>query len=273
MGISKAIIVIVLFVIYVIFKLIIVGTKTAFKVGKEAYNTIDSRGTFESFKQGITEGTPHAIIGMLTKVAKSDGRINEYEAAVIQNLIDQMVDALKSSEMDYDTIKNYRDSLIKTYKTAKDDYYGITHYANKIDNIQDVDLMKSIISKLVMISFLEGLTLRKEIMIHEAAEELGVSRFFVEKLIDTMKTNREEETKTGYSYSESDNSMKSPYEILGVDKHANLDEIKKAYRKLVKKFHPDNIQSKGLDEEFMHFANQRMQEINTAYETIKAARV
>ncbi len=268
---GKGIVVIVLFVIYVIFKLLVTGTKTALKAGKEAYNAVDSGGSFESFKQGMSEGTPHAIIGMLTKVAKSDGRIDEYEAAVIQNAIDQIIDGLKSSGMDSSSIQNYRNSLLKTFNSAKDDSYGIVHYANKIDSKRDIDFMESIIGQLVMISFLEGLTSRKELMVHEAAQVLGVSRFFVDTLIDTLKENtKKEKQQQGNRYSQSENSMKDPYEILGIDKYASLDTIKKAYRNLVKKFHPDNIQSKGLDEEFMQFAKQRMQEINTAYETIKS---
>jgi len=40
----------------------------------------------------------------------------------------------------------------------------------------------------------------------------------------------------------------------------------------VKKFHPDFIQGKGLDEEFLKFAEARMKEINWAYEEIKKRR-
>ena len=60
------------------------------------------------------------------------------------------------------------------------------------------------------------------------------------------------------------------YKILGVTENASDDEIKKAYRKLVVKYHPDKIQHLGA--EFQAGAKDKFQKIQEAYETIKKER-
>ena len=59
--------------------------------------------------------------------------------------------------------------------------------------------------------------------------------------------------------------MRDPYSVLGVSPNATDDEIKEAYRKLAKKYHPDINPDKKLAEEMM-------KEINLAYDTIKKQR-
>lgn len=54
-------------------------------------------------------------------------------------------------------------------------------------------------------------------------------------------------------------------EILGLSADATKDEIKHAYKVLSRKFHPDTILGKDLDEAFIQFASQKFREINEAY--------
>jgi molecular chaperone DnaJ len=56
--------------------------------------------------------------------------------------------------------------------------------------------------------------------------------------------------------------MQNPYEILGIKEGVSRDEIKKAYRELAKKYHPDQYGNNPLKD----LAEVKMREINEAYE-------
>jgi curved DNA-binding protein CbpA len=62
--------------------------------------------------------------------------------------------------------------------------------------------------------------------------------------------------------------MTDPYAVLGVSKNASDDEIKKAYRELARKYHPDNY----ADNPLSHLADEKMKEINDAYDAIMNSR-
>lgn len=62
--------------------------------------------------------------------------------------------------------------------------------------------------------------------------------------------------------------MRDPYSVLGVSQSASDEEVKKAYRELARKYHPDNYQNNPLAD----LAEEKMKEINEAYDTITKQR-
>ncbi|MDO4811971.1 MAG: DnaJ domain-containing protein [Eubacteriales bacterium] len=62
--------------------------------------------------------------------------------------------------------------------------------------------------------------------------------------------------------------MTDPYKVLNIPSTASDDEVKKAYRELARKYHPDNYHDNPLAD----LAQEKMKEINEAYELIQKQR-
>jgi DnaJ like chaperone protein len=66
------------------------------------------------------------------------------------------------------------------------------------------------------------------------------------------------------------NSVDSAYKILEIDKSATVDEIKKAYRRMAKKYHPDKVIHLG--EEHQKGAEEKFRQVQQAYEQLQKER-
>jgi DnaJ like chaperone protein len=115
-------------------------------------------------------------------------------------------------------------------------------------------------SRLQLLHFLFGIAKADGFVVESEIEE-------IRKIAGYLYINDRDYTSIkAMFYDASENA----YQILEITKEASNEEVKKAYRKMVKKYHPDKLQ--GLGEEHLKGANEKFQSIQTANDRIKKER-
>ncbi|ARV06843.1 molecular chaperone DjlA [Polaribacter sp. SA4-10] len=115
-------------------------------------------------------------------------------------------------------------------------------------------------SRLQLLHFLFGIAKADESVVEAEVED-------IRKIAGYLYVNQKDfDSIKAMFYDASDTA----YKILEIEKIASDIEVKRGYRKMVKKYHPDKLQ--GLGEEHLKGANEKFQSIQAAYEKIKTER-
>lgn len=188
-----------------------------------------------------------ALFSILGKLAKADGQVSREEGEQIVSFLDQM-----------NVQGQQRSFAIRVFNEAKDSPYDVEDFARQFADFSRGrhDLRSSMMDMLFRIALADGeFHAAEESMIASVAQILGVSH-------QELQAIRERYVATSHH----------AYATLGISPDADDDEVKRAYRKLVQEHHPDRIVSEGMPEEFVEYATKRFQEIQDAWQTIRAER-
>ena len=66
------------------------------------------------------------------------------------------------------------------------------------------------------------------------------------------------------------NDIENDYKILEISKSSSIEDVKKAYRKMAKKYHPDKLQN--VSDDIVKMAQEKFNKVNQAYERIMKSR-
>lgn len=164
--------------------------------------------------------------------------------------------------------KNYvRDYFVKMYgKERANHAFQLFNGILKKEDLstreicQQIQLYMDHSSRLQLLHYLFGVT-KADGHVSESEVEL------IEKIAGYLYiNNRDYQSIKAMFY----NAIDSAYKILEIDKSVSKDEIKKAYRKMAKKYHPDKVQHLG--EEHVKGANEKFQQVQKAYEQLQKER-
>lgn len=85
------------------------------------------------------------------------------------------------------------------------------------------------------------------------------------------ESNDSRQSSSGYSSSDS-TRLNAAYALLGVDKDASDDEVKKAHKRMMLKYHPDRLASQGLTDDMIKVYTEKAKDIQAAFDLIKKER-
>lgn len=107
-------------------------------------------------------------------------------------------------------------------------------------------------------------TAEKRRFVARMARELGLGEHDVAEL-ETIVRSRSSADAAGASGP----TLEDAYRALAVEPSASDEEVKRAYRRLMSRHHPDKLVSRGLPESMIEVAEQKTHEVRTAYERIR----
>lgn len=195
---------------------------------------------------------------MLAKMAKADGRISKVEISAVEAAFARLGFSRAA-----------RSYAIDVFRKAKDDSHSIYEYARDFASVVGNEDVRVIFYEMLWDiacadgdlsqsekKILEKITLHLKI----SSEWFGV--FYRERFYSSSRDRS--------AYRRDD--MADAYSQLGVSPSASDDEVKKAYRNLAKRYHPDTLKAQGLPDEMVARANERMSKINAAWNAVKKER-
>jgi len=186
-----------------------------------------------------------AIIALAGKMAQADGLATEEEFSIFRQVF--------GVPMQEET------NVRRIYNLARQDVAGYEAYAGQIAKlfVGNPAMLEDILDGLFEIAKSDG-------VLHPAEST------FLEKVAEIFGFSPNEFRRIRASHFAPE--LTDPYVILGLSYVVDENEIRQTYRRLVRENHPDSLIARGVPEEFIKLANDKLAAINTAYAKILAER-
>lgn len=239
-------------VIYVLYRVY-----NSYKRFQRIYYTQAQFKNMHVSKEAIASSELGLFISLCAKVAKADGRIDELEAELIGNMFNDISKVFPHPEK----VKGYLKEIFSEEKQRPRNVDSIVSQLYVLIH-RDSAKRQMMMGFLINIAFIDGkVTSAEENLLTKIAAFLHFSSNEFESMMDQFRSS--------YSGTTVHSSIEEAYKILNASASDDLAIIKKKYRTLVKKYHPDIIQAQGADEDYIKDATHKIQKINDAYEVIK----
>ncbi len=237
-------------VFYWIFK----SYKTYTEYSKEAFKNMKvTKESLEHTELGL-------FVALVAKVAKADGKVDALEAQLVGIMFDDISAVFPEPAKTKDILKE----IFSEQKDKKNNTQEIARTLGEMTK-RDKTKQQQFMGFLIQLAFIDGeVSKSEEDILQTIAEAFTIDPKIYHALFDQFEKMMQNITPKA--------NIEDAYKLLGVSENDDMNTIKKAYRKLVRQYHPDIIKAQGKDEAYLEEATKKTQEINQAYEMIKRKR-
>lgn len=186
-----------------------------------------------------------ALVALTAKMARADGVVTADEVAAFRRIVDIPPDEI--------------DRVQGLFDLAKKDVAGFDVYAGRIRRIagEDTLYLADILDGLFTIAGADGYVHEAEMaFLEEVAGIFGLDEAAFERVAARHVRRRGPD----------------PYKVLGLERSCEDTDVKRRWRDLVIANHPDKLMARGLPQEALKLAADRVAAFNVAYEAIRAER-
>ncbi|RMD50152.1 MAG: molecular chaperone DjiA [Alphaproteobacteria bacterium] len=186
-----------------------------------------------------------AVIALGAKMAKADGRVTRDEVAAFREV--------------FVIPKRDEKAAARVFNLARQDVAGFDAYARQIARMFEPGsrILSDLLEGLFHIAVADGrYDPAEDAFLAEVARIFGLSK-------REFRAIRARHVP---------GAPRDPYDVLGVRPDAPLEEIRAAWRRQVRETHPDRMLARGVPEEAVKLATERLADLNRAWEEILAER-
>lgn len=186
-----------------------------------------------------------AVIALGAKMAKADGHVTRDEVTAFREV--------------FFIAPEDEAQAARVFNLARQDIAGYAEYARKISAMYDVN-------DHALIDLMEGLF---HIALADGEYHPNENLFLQEVAAIFGFDDRQFRRIRARFVPDAD---RDPYDVLGVAPDSGMDDVRAAWRRLVRETHPDQLAARGLPEEAIKMAEARLIAINRAWEQINETR-
>lgn len=210
------------------------------------------------------------VFSVMGHLAKTDGRVNEKEIDYARKLMGRL-------QLNEDMRKNAM-RLFNEGKRADFPLDGVLHqFRSECQN--RFHLLRSFVEFQLELALADGvLHIAEERLLIRICEKLHFSRFELHALKSVLEAQlRMGAWQRQENYGQTQTQPREPtleesYAVLGLPPSAKDEEIRRAYRRLLSRNHPDKLAARGMPEEKVKLANEKTHEIRKAWDAVRKAR-